>query len=322
MLRGPLYRDGYHPQLSGHETFPIRYGWLKKAFDAVQESEGQEDNRYVFSGPEAIARFGVGKNMVGSMRHWATVADVIKDAPGRIVTTPLGRLIFGNRGIDPYMEHPATAWLIHWNLCGRETKTTWFWAFHHYPAISFEREALIQGIEKLAEELKWPRASAATIRRDVSCFIRTYVAQAPSGQNGYEDGLESPLIELGLIKATGRRDGFRFVRGPKPSLGPGVFGYAVTDFWNRSFANVNTLSFEALTHAPGSPGRAFLLDENDMVDLLLALEDSTDGVYRWSETAGLKQLIRNRFVSLEESFEFLEEDYRTDRQLELTRAFG
>ena len=145
---------------------------------------------------------------------------------------------------------------------------------------------------------------------------------APSGQNGYEDGLESPLIELGLIKATGRRDGFRFVRGPKPSLGPGVFGYAVTDFWERSFGNANTLSFEALTHAPGSPGRAFLLDENDMVDLLLALEDSTD-----AHTGGLRRPVLNSsyatgFVSLEESFEFLEEDYRTDRQLELTRAFG
>ena len=39
MLRGPLYRDDYPPQLSGHETFPIRYGWLKKAFDAVRDTE-------------------------------------------------------------------------------------------------------------------------------------------------------------------------------------------------------------------------------------------------------------------------------------------
>ena len=45
MLRGPLYRDNYHPQLSGHETFPIRYGWLKKAYDAVRDTEEQEDNR-------------------------------------------------------------------------------------------------------------------------------------------------------------------------------------------------------------------------------------------------------------------------------------
>ena len=42
MLRGPLYGDDYRPQFSGHETFPLRYGWLKKAFDAVL---GTEDGR-------------------------------------------------------------------------------------------------------------------------------------------------------------------------------------------------------------------------------------------------------------------------------------
>ena len=91
MLRGPLYRDEYRPQLSGHETFPIRYGWLKKAFDAVRDTEGQEDNRYVFSGPDAIARFGVGKNMVASMRHWATETGIIDGDPDsrRISTIPL-----------------------------------------------------------------------------------------------------------------------------------------------------------------------------------------------------------------------------------------
>ena len=135
MLRGPLYRDDYHPQLAGHETFPIRYGWLKKAYNAVRETEGQGDNRYVFSGPEAIAQFGVGKNMVASMRHWATVTGIIEDTPDHhgIAVTPLGTLIFGDGGLDPYMEHPATTWLLHWNLCGRDTKTTWYWAFHYYP---------------------------------------------------------------------------------------------------------------------------------------------------------------------------------------------
>ena len=325
MLRGPIYREDYHPQLSGHETFPIRYGWLKKAYDAVRDTEEiQEDNRHVFSGPDAIARFGVGKNMVASMRHWATVTGIIgDDADSRhIFTTPLGRQIFSDGGLDPYMENPATAWLLHWNLCGRDTKTTWFWAFHHYPSISFERDALVQGIEKLASDRSWSRASVATIRRDVSCFIRTYVTQAPSGSGNYEDALESPLTELGLIKATGRRDGFRFVRGPKPTLGAGVFAYAVTDFWERNFLGANTLSFEALTHEPGSPGRAFLLEENDMVDMLLGLEDVSRGVYRWSETAGLKQLIRNGPVNLNESFEWLKKDYLALGQLELGRAFG
>ena len=103
MLRGPLYRDGYPPQLSGHETFPVRYGWLKKAFDAVAESEGREDNRQVFSGPDAIARFGVGKNMVASMRHWANATGIIDEETDRrrIRTTDLGHLIFGTPGLDP-----------------------------------------------------------------------------------------------------------------------------------------------------------------------------------------------------------------------------
>ena len=116
MLRGPLYREDYHPRLSGHETFPVRYGWLKKAYDAVRDTEeSQDDNRHVFAGPDAIARFGVGKNMVASMRHWATVTGIIDDNPDhrRIFTTPLGRQVFSDGGLDPYMENPATAWLLH-----------------------------------------------------------------------------------------------------------------------------------------------------------------------------------------------------------------
>ena len=324
MLRGPLYRDDYRPQLSGHETFPIRYGWLKKAFDAVSDTEHQDDNRQVFSGPDAIARFGVGKNMVASMRYWAIATDIVADDHDsrRISTTPLGRLIFSDRGLDPYMEHPSTAWLLHWLLCGRETKTTWFWAFHYCPSIAFERETLVRGIQKLAEERDWNRSSVATIRRDVSCFIRTYVSQTPSAHSGYEDGLESPLTELGLIKPTGRRDGFRFVRGPKPSLGAGVFGYAVADYWERHFPATNTLSFEALSHHPGSPGRAFLLEENDLVDMLLALEELNRGAYRWSETAGLKQLIRRQPVSNEETTEWLKQDYLDYGRMGLSHAFG
>ena len=323
MLRGPLYDDGYRPQFSGHETFPLRYGWLKKAFDAVERTKGKEDNRSVFTGPEAIAHFGVGKNMVASMRHWATVTGIVEDVSGKnkIEATSLGRRIFADDGFDPYMENPATSWLLHWHLCGRNTKTTWYWVFHYCPTNYFDRESLVEGIGKLAGDRDWSRASAATIRRDVSCFLRTYVALHPLGQNSYEDGLESPLTELGLIKPTGRRDGFRFARGPKTSLGVGVFCYAVADYWNRTQGSANTMSFEALTHRPGSPGRAFLLDENDMVDMLVRLSE-TIGVYRWSETAGLRQLIKNGDFTADDAMEWLERDYSGSLSQELHYAFG
>ena len=312
MLRGPLYRKDYRPQFSGHETFPLRYGWLKKAFDEVLKTEASEKNNTVFSGDDAIARFGVGKNMVASMRHWATATGVIRDAEGkgRTEATQLGRRLFGHDGLDPYMENPATAWLLHWQLSGRpdNKKTTWFWALNHYPGITFERETLVKAIENVVKECGWTRASHATIKNDVACFVRTYATQLSSAQSTHEDALESPLTELGLIKPIARRDGFRFARGAKSSLGPGVFCYAVTDFWSQ-FSTAQTLSFEALAYEPGSPGRVFQLEENDVADLLFKLEDVSDGFYRWSETAGLKQLIRGRELTVDEAISFIEADY-------------
>lgn len=308
-MQGPLYQEGYTPQFSGHETFPLRYGWLKKAFDRVAETEDQSENRIDCWGDDAVARFGVGKNMVASMRHWAKFSGVIEEPTvNSVQTTELGRLLFGPRGLDPYMEHPATLWLIHWQLAGHEDKTTWFWAFNHYPAITFERGSLIKKLDRLAKDCNWKRVANTTIKNDVACFIRTYVARKPEGKIGHDDALESPLTELGLIKAIGKKDGFRFVRGSKSTLGDGIFTYALIDFWTR-YSNVSTLSFEAIAHAPGGPGRVFLLDENDVADRLSTLADTTHGVLRWSETAGLKQVVRNADITDDMALSWLQNDY-------------
>lgn len=310
MSRGPIYEAGYRPQLTGHETFPLRYGWLKKVFDAVHASEPDPDNKTLFLSDDAIARFGVGKNMVAAMRHWATAAGVIAEGETStsLITTALGRKLFGPDGLDPYMEHPATLWLIHWQLAGRPEKTTWFWSFNNFPGATFDRERLVKGLEKVAREQNWARVSTATIRRDVECFVRTYVPRPASAHASPEDTLESPLTELGLIKAIGKRDGFRFVRGPKSTLGDGVFLYAMVDFWSRH-SSARTLSFEAIAHEPGAPGRTFMLDEEDLAERLIDLDEFTQGLFRWSETAGLRQVIREGELSLDAALEFIEFDY-------------
>ena len=318
MVRGPIYEQEYRHQFSGHETFPLRYGWLKKAFDAVAATEGDGENKRVFLSDDAIARFGVGKNMVASMRHWAAAAGVIEELPGTqaIRTTELGQKLFGVGGFDPYMEHPTTLWLIHWQLAARPLKTTWFWAYNHFPAMTFERDHLINGLERLAKDRGWARVASTTIKNDVACFVRTYVAQRPSGQAGNDDALESPLTELGLIKAVGKRDSFRFVRGAKSTLGIGVFTYALLDFWSRH-SSAATLSFEAIVHEPGSPGRVFLLDENDVADRLAELDGATNGALRWSETAGLKQIVRSAGKDSVDPLSYVALDYAATVQQEV-----
>ena len=259
---------------------------------------------------DAIARFGVGKNMVTSMRHWAKAARVIGEpAPNSVRTSQLGRLLFGPQGLDPYMEHPATLWLIHWQFAARADKTTWFWTFNHYPAITFERDGLINKLNRLAKDRNWPRVANTTVKNDVACFIRTYVARQPSAKTGHDDALESPLTELGLIKAIGKKDGFRFVRGPKSTLRDGIFTFSLIDFWSRYAPNAATLSFEVIAHAPGAPGRVFQFDENDVADRLAALDKVTGGKLRWSETAGLKQVVRNIEVNEETALSWIRGDY-------------
>ena len=61
------------PSFSGHETFPLRHGWLEKAYDAVYSSE-----KNPFTEDLAIADFGVGKNMVNAIKHWAIATGFVK----------------------------------------------------------------------------------------------------------------------------------------------------------------------------------------------------------------------------------------------------
>ena len=70
------------------------------------------------------------------------------------------------------------------------------------------------------------------------------------------------------------------------------------------------------------PRPAFQLEDNDVVEMLMALEEATRGVYQWSETAGLKQLIRTRFLSEEETFGLLAKDYRGTTRREMIHAIG
>ena len=316
-MRGFLYQNGYRPQFSGHETFPLRYGWLKKAFDEIRATEEQSENKSVFSRDDSIARFGVGKNMVSSIRHWASASGMTFDTPscGVIRTTPLANKIFPERGLDPYMEHAASLWLTHWNLVGRPDKTTWHWAFNHFTESLFHREQLVESLDRLSKERGWSRVAGSTIKNDVACFVRTYVAQQPIEGASLDDALESPLTELRLIEAVGKRDGFRFITGPKPSLGNGVLTFALIDFWLR-FSNGTTLSFEAIAHEPGSPGRVFMLEENDIVDRLNTIDAVTNGALRWSETAGLEQVVRYRDLNLETALNYVDLDYGTTSRQE------
>jgi len=306
MARSLLDDSRFRLQFAGHETFPLRYGWLKKSYDAVASAieSDQSDIRGVFTDDAAIAHFGVGKNMVTSMRHWSLAAGVLSISNdddfgaggGQIQPTPLGRLIFAPTG-DPYLEQAASLWLLHWHLAATPTRaTTWYWAFNELNEPTFTRDLvrarLMRRCDELREggRLKTSRISESTLKSDVLCFIRTYAMKADASKATQEDNLECPLTELGLVQPVDVGAAFQFRRGPKSTLPDAVFLYGLLSFWQKLYPTRREFTVEAVTHEPGSPGRVFLLDEETVAERLARMSDLTRGAVRWDESTGMRQV--------------------------------
>lgn len=277
-------------QFSGHETFPFRYPWLKKGFDAVSNDAS------VFVRDDAITTLGVGKNMVRSIRHWCLAAGILEEnGKEGLRASSLGKLLLADDGLDPYLEDPASLWLIHWQIASNRSRaTTWFWTFSHFHEPEFTREALASSLYNWTQTLLGKIVAGSSVKRDVEVFLRTYIPSRHSRGDLAEDSLDCPLIELGLIVQTMGSQLYRFRRGLQQALPDGVLLYSVLEFWNEFAPTANTLAIQDLAKQPGCPGRIFKIDESSLVERLDGIEKLTSGAISFGETAGICQLYRRQ----------------------------
>lgn len=281
---------GIKPVFSGHETFPLRYGWLKKVYDSITYAKNPTITaKEIFNSDEAIATFGVGKNMVASMRHWAKWTGVL-DQNNKV--SYYADLILGDESLDPWLESPNSSWILHWQLASKPELLTYYWFFNYYNGAAFDREQLQSSLLSLCDDCSLKPPSTNTLKRDIDCFLRTYVSKPSNTGKISEDSLESPLAELNLITTLNRRDIFQPRRGAKSTLTDGVFLLVLSSFWNSEWENQTTLSLEASVYDPQSPGRIFLLDEDAVLEKAYSLAEQNVGI-EWSESSGMRQFQRN-----------------------------
>src|SRR3954447_8103091 len=74
-MSGALLAAAAKPVFARHETFHLRFGWLRKGFIAAL------NDPEAFSKPNATVELGVGKNMVNAIRYWCQAYKVIVEAP-------------------------------------------------------------------------------------------------------------------------------------------------------------------------------------------------------------------------------------------------
>ena len=283
--------EAAEPVFARHETFHPRYGWFRKAYASV----GRDPK--MFTRKDAPIQLGVGKNMVRAIRFWGTAAKVIQASSGSrrsrfsiMGSTFLGDKLFGEGGWDPYMEEPATLWLLHWLLLAPPCHLpVWWLAFNEFHAVEFDDGELEQVVLTQLEVTGWRMPHTSSVRKDVRALLRTYTPASPSTRAGIDDILDCPLRELRLIgrsEATGR---YRFATRATPSLPAAVVTFAALDYVARTNAGAGTVTISHLAQEPGGPGRAFKLTESDLRKAIGSVADDSSSI-RLAAVAGVPQL--------------------------------
>lgn len=273
-----------------HETFTPRYGWLKKGYDGVKR------NSNIFNSPDAIEELGVGKNMVKSILFWSLATHIVEpidltNTPrigGELKTSKLGdKLLCSKNGWDTYLEDPASLWLLHWEICMPTIyASAWPLALNNTFLKSFDLKILTQTISIAKNELEsLKRYSDESIKKDASCFIRTY---SKVNDDNKENEIECPFTQLNLINMD--KDGnHKFNFNHKNNLPPLIFLAACIKFSHHTQINGKILSLKKISYAYNSPCMVFKISETQAGTYLEEAVRDIDDI-EFVESQGNRQL--------------------------------
>ncbi|MGD9577958.1 MAG: DUF4007 family protein [Syntrophorhabdus sp.] len=275
-----------NPVFARHETFHPRFGWLKKGFDKVA-LDGS-----LFKSDEASVKLGVGKNMVKSIRYWCTAFKIIEEngnSKGEFQPTTFAMNLLSDDGWDPFLENPASLWLLHWHLFKPPCDTpVWYLAFNEFNQIEFTVDDLILASKEFKMRL-FPkkRLSDLSIGKDVNCLLRMYVERNNLKQLK-EDSLDSPFTQLNLINTFGDSKRFMFNFSNKSTLPPEIIVWACLDYSSNSDNDARTISLSRLLYEARSPGQVLKITEALLCDAIEKVSKSFRDI-ALTDTAGMIQ---------------------------------
>ncbi len=273
-------------RFTGHESFPLRVGWLRKYYDAVTRSPEAlaEDDT-------AILELGIGKNMVRSLEFWAESAQVAFKEDGKYQVGPVGKHLFDeSTGVDPYMEKTDTVALIHWTLCTTANLAAWNAVFGSRMMNRFTKQQLIDHLAAYSKSLG-RSLSASTLDQHVSIFLNSYC-----GIEVAEDATDPttcPLHELDLIRRSGqpgKHDLFELKPQERLNVTPNTFGRLVASFWMREYPGADSLPFDTLLNGTNSPGVVFRLTSDGLERAIESLDQLSNNIFRLVDTADTRRV--------------------------------
>lgn len=270
-----------------HETFPLRYSWIPKGFQALLADPG------VFQSKDATVTLGVGKNMVNAIRYWLEAAQLVERQDGKLVTTPVGMAIFDEEtGHDPYLEDEATIWLIHWLIASNaELATAWYWFFNRFHKPEFTSQEVATALSDFVKGEVKTRVAQTTVKQDAAIVLRMYTQSRGNTRTPLEEALDSPLALLRLVSNVPGSKSYQSRPDVREGLPLGIFAYAIADYLRATGAKEVPIE-ELMYGRSGYPalGGVFRLTEAALVGKLEQIVRAFPNVFETRETAGIHQL--------------------------------
>ena len=191
--------------------------------------------------------------------------------PKVVVPTRFGQTLFGDGGWDPWMEDPATLWLLHWRLLAPPCRLpVWWLALCDFSAIEFELDDLGRSVlTQLRSVPGWKEPSESAVEKDLSVFMRTYAPTARTNRGSLDDAADCPLRELRLVGRSEATGAHRYKLGPKPTLAPAVAAHVVLDWVARTGLTGQTITLGRVVAERGSPADVFKLNASDLFSALM-----------------------------------------------------
>ncbi|SDM66484.1 Protein of unknown function [Methylobacterium phyllostachyos] len=283
-----------------HETFAVRYGWLTKAAYQVEEQGGLDASL------ETADELGLGSKMIQSLQFWVEAMGLVQTqeraagATERQRLTDLGALVWRH---DRYLEYPATWWFLHMELCSAPG-TVWSWFFNEFEERHFDRNACVDAFLRHTREKAQNPATPAVAQKDVACLLAAYAAPMAAETADPEDGVASPLRELGLILRHDQVHRFERVRAPF-RLPPEAFLAAASKL--ASVLGKGSLSLEELARRPKGPGRLLCLG---FESLDAAVEAACDTYWKQGVRTELLGAERHLLLPAKAPVHWLKDHYR------------
>lgn len=273
------FKTPVNPVFANHETFHPRFGWLKKGFDAARKTPE------IFLQDDAPVRLGVGKNMVRSIRYWCTAFKILDK---NNLLTEFGSNLLEENGWDPYLEDPASLWLLHWNLLKPTCEAAaWYYIFNIFRDLEFTRDDMLAGIKDYTNIFNKNIAESSLIK-DVTCILRMYASQnLINGNTPIEDSIDCPFTELNLIRTIGNI--YQFKIGAKANLPASIIVASCLEYANLVSHETKTIVISRLLYEEGSPGIVFKLTESILCEAIETVAKRFNSIIL-SDTAGLIQL--------------------------------